>query len=67
MTSLLKNINISNLPFFNTIPSKFKDMYTPQERWQKHLAIVKENPLIVSVIIEKAPSSKLNMKKSFLQ
>lgn len=30
---------------------KFKEICTPQERWKKHLNIVKGNPNHVSVVI----------------
>ena len=44
---------------------KFKDICTPQERWKKHLNIVKGNPNHVSVVIEKAAHSTLTMKKPY--
>lgn len=32
-------------------PSKFKQICTPQERWKKHLNIVKGNPKQVSIVV----------------
>lgn len=45
---------------------KFKEICTPQERWKKHLSIVKGNPNHVSVVIERATHSTLNLKKPYL-
>lgn len=45
---------------------KFKEICTPQERWKKHLNIVKGNPNHVSVVIEKAVHSSLTLKKPYL-
>ena len=47
-------------------PSKFRDICTPQERWKKHLNIVKGNPNHVSVVIERTASSKIAFKKPYL-
>lgn len=45
---------------------KFKEICTPQERWKKHLNIVKGNPNHISVVIEKAATSKIALKKPYL-
>jgi hypothetical protein len=46
--------------------SKFKEKCTPQERWQKHLSIVRGRPNLLSVVVEKSKSSKLIFKKPYL-
>ena len=45
---------------------KFKEICSPQERWKKHLNIVKGNPNHVSVVIEKSPTSKIEFKKPYM-
>ena len=45
---------------------KFKQICTPQERWKKHLNIVKGNPNHVSAVIEKSGRSKIYLKKPYM-
>lgn len=44
---------------------KFKQIFTPQERWKKHLTIVQGNPNRISVVVEPRLKSINKMKKPY--
>ena len=46
--------------------SQFKQNFTAQERWKKHLGIVKGSSEHVSIIVEKLRGSGIKTKKPYI-